>query len=448
MNTLLHNLVIALLILTFSDVLAKERVSKLSAPARTIVYVYIPTEVGKVGHTLPVQFQKIISSGPALDSNKYWPAPGDTIQAVGPTYSNKSGVVAVAEFSRWTGIENGITYEFTQIVDLPNLGPILKLKQRVLGTALDTKSWIGIETPTVKNAWFDDTDWHRTSINNNGFGTYVITFCSYHWNKLEYQFKTIQKSHKQVNLDISPFGKKSIVGQLVENVRYATTKILGFCVGHVVAGDIDAQIKKKQTALKNYEKLAKKLLLNPDLEEDDARQVKQRLKSKTTEVTHLQEQKQQQLNLERQAQELKQKEEAEQVEQEQLKLKQEQEAQRRQQQLALEEQKAKEKLAALEQETKENEAQAKELEKEVEPEIKETADELWAQLAQQMAEKKAQKEAEQKWEQQKKVIGITTVVAVALGTATIYALRGLPTPYANMVYKIEYIPAATYRGSL
>lgn len=169
-------------------VFTKDHVSVLP---RTIVYLYNPMNID-----LPVTFESVTSSGKQLEEDYYWPAAGDTMIASAASDKN-SGVTNIAEFTRWLGTKKNTYYYFTQTIDLPGLGPILKLKQRMLGTATSTNSWIGIEAPGVRPAWFDDTQWHQVSIplfdaDGQIVADYVIDFCSYHWNKIKYQIGQLE----------------------------------------------------------------------------------------------------------------------------------------------------------------------------------------------------------------------------------------------------------------
>ncbi len=203
---------------------AKEHVSRLSVPALTKVNVYNPAPVGTLGHVLPVTLSEVKSSGKPLDQSKYWPGVGDTVVAYGPTNYNKSGITQIAEFSRWTGLSSGTDYEFTQVVDLPEVGPVLFLKQRMNATLTNTRAWIGVSSPKFNLAenFFSDNQWHQTNIphiNQDGevLGDYVVTFCLYHWNSLSYQIGRM--SAYNTNLYESPCGSLahafSSVGSIV-----------------------------------------------------------------------------------------------------------------------------------------------------------------------------------------------------------------------------------------
>ncbi len=197
------------------DAIKKEHVSRIASPALTKVNVYNPAPVGTLGHVLPVTLSQVKSSGKSLDQSRYWPEVGDTIVAYGPTSNNKSGITQIAEFSRWTGLASDTDYEFTQVIDLPGVGPVLFLKQRMHTTHTNTQVWIGIAAPEfdIQEQFFSDDLWHQIRIPHTDkdgevLGDFIVTFCLYHWNSLSYQIGKMSaySAHSVHNTYNSPFG--------------------------------------------------------------------------------------------------------------------------------------------------------------------------------------------------------------------------------------------------
>ncbi len=250
----------------------KEHVSRISAPALTKVNIYNPAPVGTVGHALPVTFESVKSSGRALDATKYWPEVGDSLIAYGPTRANKSGVTCIAEFSRWTGVAPHTDYEFTQVVDLPELGPVLYLKQKMHATATNTQAWVGVAAPALQleTQFFSDDQWHQIKIPRIGskgelLGEYKVTFCLYHWNSLSYQLGRMSKFAMARNA--GDFNQDGFGSPFSNTFSAFGSAVLGCGVGSAVAmegegseywsderiknrlDEIDRRIEKSKNAL-------------------------------------------------------------------------------------------------------------------------------------------------------------------------------------------------------
>jgi len=163
----------------------KSRVAYLTT--RTVVYVYNPMSASDFGHVQRSTFN-VTSNGEPLKESRYYPHNGDTILCVGPTAKDKSGVTMVAEFGRNIGIKKGVTYLFTETIDLEGVGPVLQLKQLVTGTTLGSDAVFGIAAPTVgvPEQWIDEDDrnWYQIVIPHNDAGGnmrgyYQISFRAY-----------------------------------------------------------------------------------------------------------------------------------------------------------------------------------------------------------------------------------------------------------------------------
>jgi len=176
------------------DTTIKSGLSIFKTPFRSDVYLYNTITKGEPGHELKILFGEPQNSGKPLDQSTYWPETGAVITSFGPDADNRqSGITKIATLSRYSGIEAGTTYEFTQTIQLPgidgNANSQLQLKQRIVGAGLGTKVFIGLQLPGEKQTqWFDDYQWHqknipRIDINGNLLGTYTISYCFYHWHK-------------------------------------------------------------------------------------------------------------------------------------------------------------------------------------------------------------------------------------------------------------------------
>ncbi len=215
---------------------AKKHVSTVANLGATIVYVYNPAEDGEIGHKLPITFNGVTTTGPYLDAKRFWPAAGDTVIASGPTLENKrSGVTDIAEFSRNVGLERGVTYTFTETVDLPGIGPKVFLVQKVLGKSVITgasNSWVGIWAPElgVQEQLYDDTAWHRVAIEQPA-GTWLFEFCSYHSRTLPTQVASLDPYATFADSSIN----SSIAGRVVSSLWQVSCGMLGMGVGVAVA---------------------------------------------------------------------------------------------------------------------------------------------------------------------------------------------------------------------
>ncbi len=154
---------------------------------RTVVSLLNTIEPGKPGHRLPVTFKGVSNIMMPLGIDYFWPEPGHTFIASGPTQEDKSGVTTIAECPRYRGLENGVQYTFVEVVELPNLGPVLELTQRITGTWNGSTASVGVAAPSlgIAQQWFDDTKWHQITIPNNDarrvhIGNFIVSFCFYH----------------------------------------------------------------------------------------------------------------------------------------------------------------------------------------------------------------------------------------------------------------------------
>ncbi len=181
-------LFLAITLLTINT--ASNGISKLTAPAQTKVYVVNPMNQDEVGHQIFIKAEGVKSSAKELTNSYFWPK-ADTMFSVGGPGKGSSGLTEVASFSRYTGLQKGVTYDFAQHVYLPGVGPVLKLLQRITGADYTTGSdamagfaildtdghWHELLFPGEKNPTKDK--WYQVQIRRSG-GHYEISFCFYH----------------------------------------------------------------------------------------------------------------------------------------------------------------------------------------------------------------------------------------------------------------------------
>ncbi len=151
------------------------KLSNVLVPAKTGVYL----NNLMADSPLSVMLTSVTSTGTPLAPNKYWPAVGQSIQVPGfKAGFDEGSKVHIAEFSRFSGIKNGVTYQFTQSTVLPD-GTPLAFKQEITGTATGSKIRIGIIARSGIEEWFEgDSDEHVVIVPDmHSPGTsYVIRF--------------------------------------------------------------------------------------------------------------------------------------------------------------------------------------------------------------------------------------------------------------------------------
>ncbi len=154
---------------------------------RTLIFMYNATDTA-----LRSTFTFRAWDGKPVSSAAHYPN-FDTVINVDP-FSAQTGLPIVAELARNKGIEMERKYDFVETIDLPGLGPVLELRQHLVGNprsfsnplALGSKIQAGFAAPSlgVQPVYFDDQEWHRmilpvSDIISNRYGEYVIDFCFY-----------------------------------------------------------------------------------------------------------------------------------------------------------------------------------------------------------------------------------------------------------------------------
>ncbi len=206
--------------------------SKWLSPGHSIVSVINTIEPGQIGHEIPVTLSNVSSTGPELTASRYWPEIGETVTAVGPNSEDKSGLSVVAEFSRYSGIKKGATYDFTETVELPGICYPVEFKQRIEGTWRGTHASIGIAIPSLGiQKMFSDNQWRQIRISHkddagNFLGSYVISFCFY------YRESSIRNYSGQ---PLPALASGSTVRKVIDGLYLAGLTALGCGVSEVAA---------------------------------------------------------------------------------------------------------------------------------------------------------------------------------------------------------------------
>ncbi len=190
---------VLLFLVTLSGYLLADsnRLSKIRP--RTVVYLYNMTD-----KPLKSTFTFKALDGKSVDNAAHYPNIDDTINAIPVDMQN--GMTVIAELARNRGIERGREYIFTETLDLPGLGPILELKQYVVGNprsllnplAFGSTIKAGFAVPSrgIEPQYFDDQEWHRLIIPELN-GDWVVDFCFYGskiWSDVKLQLEEKNKS--------------------------------------------------------------------------------------------------------------------------------------------------------------------------------------------------------------------------------------------------------------
>ncbi len=190
---------------------------------RTVVYLYNTTN-----QPLKSRFTFEALDGKPVDNAAHYPNFNDIIQTV--PVDMKNGMTVIAELARNRGIESNRTYVFTETLDLPGIGPVLELKQHLVGNqrsllnplAFGSVIKAGFAAPSlgIEPQYFDDQAWHRLIIPDNK-GNWVLDFCFYGakiWSDLKSQLE----EEKRTALS----GKTSFLSEENRNALMATGTIL------------------------------------------------------------------------------------------------------------------------------------------------------------------------------------------------------------------------------
>ncbi len=177
---------------------------------KTIVWAYNAT-----GKNISSTFS-VTSDGKPLMEEAYFPV--DNSVNIIDQYKSGREMPMLAEFRRNRGIKNGTTYVFTETIDLPGLGPILELKQRLTGTAAGSTAEVGIaaHAANIGDLWFNDTKWHRVLLpilgpedSNAVLEVYTVDFCFYH--------RALNAKGQEVTLEG--------IGGSPDSIKYAINKL-------------------------------------------------------------------------------------------------------------------------------------------------------------------------------------------------------------------------------
>ncbi len=154
-----------------------------NARPRTVVYVYNKSQL-----QLKSRFTCETLDGKPIANHAHYPNCG-TALTINPydSYVDRA-IPEIAELARNTGIERNRTYIFTETIDLPGLGPVLQLKQHLVGNprtllnplAFGSTIKAGFAAPLlgVEPQYYDDQAWHRLLIPADD-GNWIVDFCFY-----------------------------------------------------------------------------------------------------------------------------------------------------------------------------------------------------------------------------------------------------------------------------